>query len=43
MLLENELLFEAEALINSNEEVIAQVESDLNFVPGCTMCGYGTN
>ncbi|MFV0469710.1 MAG: hypothetical protein ACK5MK_12380 [Dysgonomonas sp.] len=43
MLLENELLFEAEALINSNEEEIAQVESDLNFNPGCSICGYGSN
>lgn len=43
MLLENELLFEAEALINSKEEEIAKVESDLNFTPGCSMCGYGSN
>jgi hypothetical protein len=43
MLLENELLFEAEALINSNEEVIAQVESELNFKPDCWGCGYGFN
>lgn len=43
MLLENELLFEAEALVNSKKEEIDQVESDLNFTPGCCMCGYGSN
>ena len=44
MLLENEVLLEAAALINSKEEEIAQVESDLDVTPGgCSMCGYGSN
>ena len=43
MLLENEVLLEAEALVNSNEEEIAQVESDLDSIEGCAMCGYGSN
>lgn len=42
-MLENELLVEAVALVNSKKEEIAQVESDLNYIPGCSMCGYGSN
>ncbi|MDR2041098.1 MAG: hypothetical protein LBP98_02115 [Tannerella sp.] len=43
MSLENELLLEAEVLINSKAEEIAQVESELSLVPGgCSGCGYGS-
>ena len=42
-LLESELLLEAVALVNSKEDQIAQVESDMTYTPGCSMCGYGGN
>jgi hypothetical protein len=43
MLLENELLLEAVALINSKEDQIAEIEADMTYTPGCSMCGYGGN
>ena len=41
MLVENELLLEAIALINYNEDQIAEIESDMTYATGCGMCGYG--
>ena len=41
MLVENELLFEAVALINSKEDQIAQIETDEFTTTDCTFCGYG--
>lgn len=43
MLLENELLLEAVALVNSKETEIAQLQSDVNCASGCGICGYGSN
>jgi hypothetical protein len=42
MLLDNELLLEAVALINSKEDQIAEIESDTTCIPGdCWGCGFG--
>jgi hypothetical protein len=41
LLLESELLLEAAALINSKEDQIAQIESDMTCKPDCGFCGFG--
>lgn len=43
MLLENEMLLEAAALINSKEAEISRLESDVKCASGCGICGYGSN
>ena len=50
-MLNNELLMDAAALVNSNEakiaqlqaEKIAQLQADVECASGCGMCGYGSN
>ena len=41
MLVENELLLEAVALINSQEDQIEQIETDDFITTDCSFCGYG--
>ena len=42
-MLNNELLFDAVALVNSNEAEIAQLQADVECASGCGICGYGSN
>lgn len=42
-MLNNELLIDATALVNSNEAEIAQLQSDVECASGCGICGYGSN
>lgn len=42
-MLNDELLLEATALVNSNEEEIAQLQDVVDSTSGCSMCGYGHN
>lgn len=42
-MLNNELLMEAPALVNSNEGAIAELQDVVNNASGCCMCGYGSN
>ena len=42
-MLNNELLMEATALVNSSEAQISQLQADVESASGCGMCGYGSN
>jgi hypothetical protein len=41
MLLENEVLLEAVDLVNSQEDQIAELESDMTCTEDCSFCGFG--
>ena len=43
IMLNNELLMEVAALVNSNEAKIAQLQADVECASGCGICGYGSN
>ena len=40
-MLNNELLLDAVALVNSSEAEIAQLQADVECASGCSICGYG--
>lgn len=40
-MLNEELLLDAVALVNSNEEKIAQCQDVVDNASGCCICGYG--
>ena len=42
-MLNNVLLMNAAALVNSNEAKIAQLQADVQCASGCGMRGYGSN
>lgn len=42
-MLNEELLLDATALVNSNEEKIEQLQAEVANASGCCMCGYGSN
>ncbi len=42
-MLNNELLLDAVALVNSNEAEIALLQADVECASGCGICGYGSN
>ncbi len=42
-MLNEELLLDAVALVNSKEEKIAQLQDVVDSASGCCMCGYGHN
>jgi hypothetical protein len=42
-MLNDELLLDAVALVNSKKEELAQLQSDVESASGCGMCGFGSN
>ncbi len=40
-MLNEELLLDAVALVNSNEEEIEQLQEVVDNASGCCLCGYG--
>lgn len=43
MLLEDVLLLEAIALVNSKEAEVEELQSDVDSASACGICGYGKN